>query len=481
MDLSLDNVINVSIAETPVGIGRYNTSNLSIFTTDVYSAETFGTLGYKIYLEPTEVGIDFGTNSDTYQQALAIFSQQPNILAGGGYLVIIPLIVEVQTIAFSANAASGTFVLNYGGHASAAINWNDTASQVQTKLQAVQGLSAATVAGTINSSVGLTVTFNEVYGNISLITATSNSLMSSVPAAITITIAQSTAGETLGGAVTRTVGLVQYFGILINQNFADNADLLTTAAVVQAVHKMLFAASTSSASVAPGGAIDLLRTGGFTHTRGLYYGATSATDPNLAAVLEASAYAGRLLSVDFTGSNTTLNMNLKDLATVQPDGTMTQTLFELCQAAGADVYASIQGVPKVLCSGTNSFVDQIYNQLAFAGDLQVAGFNYLAETSTKIPQTEAGVSGYKGAFRQVCEQYVTNQYIAPGVWNSPVTFGNQADFIANVAQVGYYIYSQPIAQQSQASRAAREFPAVQIAIKEAGAGDKGNVIVNINP
>ena len=115
------------------------------------------------------------------------------------------------------------------------------------------------------------------------------------------------------------------------------------------------------------------------------------------------------------------------------------------------------------------------------GALQVAGFNYLAQTATKIPQTETGMDGLKSAYTKVCQQAVVNAYSAPGTWTSPITFGNQADLLANVAQFGYYIYSLPIADQLQAQRAARVAPLVQIALKEAGAIQSSDVIVYVNP
>lgn len=372
--LQLTNIVNISVSQTPSGISAYNTSNLALFTADTPNL-SFGVAGFKIYLEPSQVGTDFGTGSNTFKMANAVFSQQPNILAGGGYLVVI------------------TFVPS----------------------------------------------------------------------------------ETLDAAITRTQDLVQYFGLMAAQ-IESQADMLAAAAVVQPLNKIAFFDQRLAASVNPGGSLDLLRTGSFTHSRGLFYG--SATD--IDALIMQASYAGRGLSVNFSGSNTTITMHLKDLAGVQPDPSMDQTLFEKTKTAGADTYVSFQGVPKVNCTGANSFFDQVYNLQWFVGALQVAGFNYLAQSSTKIPQTENGMDGLKGAYRAICEQAVTNQYVAPGAWKSPNTFGNQADLFANITQRGYYIFSQPIAQQLQIDRAARKAPLVQIAIKEAGAIQSSFVIVNVN-
>lgn len=476
MQLELTNVIVISVSEAQAGVGEYNTSNLAIFT-DEPAAMSFGSLGYAQYVEPTQVGIDFGTSSRTYEMANAIFSQQPNILTGGGQLVVILLTTAVQHLAFSGTPASGTFILTHGSDATVAINWNDTSAQIQAKLQVLPGLGAVTVTGSMATS--LNVQFKGVYGVQSLLTVSSNSLVTSGPVAITVTVTTTTAGETLGAAITRTKGLVQYFGITVDETLAviGQTDLLAAAAIIQPLNKMGFFVSYTEADIQAGGMIDLLTTGGFNKSRGLYYG--DSDDDN--AIVMMASYAGRALSTNFDGSNTTQTMHLKGLVGVQPDPSMTQTIQNEATAAGADTYVSLQGVSKVFTSGANLYFDQVYNRGWLTGALQVAGFNYLAQTNTKIPQTESGMDGLKGAYRAVCEQGVSNQYGAPGQWNDPTVFGNPANLLLNVAQRGYYIYSTPIAQQSQATRVARTAPLVQIAFKEAGAIQKSTVIVTVNP
>lgn len=372
--LQITNFIDVSVSQAQAGISAYNTSNLACFSSETPGVG-FGTDGFKIYLEPTEVGEDFGTSSVTYALANASFSQQPNMLAGGGYFVVILL----------------------------------------------------------------------------------------------------EPSETLDDAIVRTVDTVQYFGLMCT-DIQSQVDMLAAAAVVQPLNKVLFCVQRASASIDPGGSLDLLRTGSLTHTRGLYYGSTT----DLEALVMQAAYAGRALSVNFSGSNTTFTMHLKDLFGVQPDPTITQTQLNKAKAAGADTYASYQGVPKVFCTGANRFYDSVYNEQWFVGAIQVAGFNFLAQSATKIPQTEGGMLGLKGAYRAVCEQGVSNLYIAPGSWTSSSTIGNQADLLQNIAQRGYYIFSSPIATQLQVDRAARKAPLVQIAIKEAGAIQSSFVVISVN-
>lgn len=374
-ELSISNIVNVSVSATPSGASEYNTSNLALFTNDV--PDPVFSSGYKIYLDPNEVGLDFGTDSATYKMALVAFSQQPNFLAPGGYLVVI----------------------------------------------------------TMNSA------------------------------------------ETLDEAVTRTIPLVSYFGFM-SAWIESDMEATATAAVAQANNLIYFFVSklTSSLTVTTG-VIWKFQDASQSHARGLYYGG-DGTD--IAALKYKAGYAGRALSTIFEGSNTTATMNLKSIISVPSDQTVTQTVYDNAEIAGADIYPSIRGVACVISNGANQFFDQVYNLLWFVGAIQIAGFNYLRQTGQKVPQTENGMSGLKGAYAQVCVESVNNGYVAPGVWLSPVTFGNQQDLLDNIKSYGYYIYSTPIAQQTETDREAREAPICQIAIKEAGAFHKSTVIIYVN-
>lgn len=483
MDLSIANIITISVSQTPQGAGKYNTSNIGLFSREAFNSMTFGSLGYKIYLEPSEVATDFGTNSVTYAMANSIFSQQPNILAGNGYLAVVPFadtgnVTAVQHVTFSSVPASGAYKLKYGLLTTGSLNFNDAAATVQSALQALTGLSSVTVTG--NYSIGFTVTFTGVSGPATLLVGTADSLQDSVPVNVTISVVTTVPGtvastETLAVAIARTENLVQYFGIIAAE-ITNQSNTLAAAAVVQPLNKMAIFMSRTEADIQAGGTLDLLRTGSFSQSRGFYYGGAS----DMVCLVAAAAYAGRGFSTNFSGSNTTQTMQLKTLIGVQPDPSMTQTIYNEAQTAGVDIFASIQGVFCVISNGANFYFDQVYNLRWFVGDLQINGFNYLRQSPTKVPQTEAGMTGLKGAYAVSCKQAISNAYGAPGQWNSATTFGNQQDFLNNIQQVGYYIYSTPVALQSQTDRAAREAPLIQIALKEAGAIHTSTVIVNIN-
>lgn len=281
--------------------------------------------------------------------------------------------------------------------------------------------------------------------------------------------------EVLATAITRADSLVQFFGILSTKDY-DDEEVAAAAAVVQTLNKILFVVSNSTSDIAAGGSFADIAEAGYDKTRCLAY-LSETTEP---AKVMAAAYAGRALSTAFEGSNTTSTMHLKDLIGITADPTMTQTQLNLCQSCGADAYVNIAGVAKTFTSGANGFFDQVYNRCWFLGALEVAGFNALAKVSTKVPQTEPGMTILKGAYRLVCDRAVRNGYVAPGAWNSADRFGDVEAMLRNIEEVGYYIYSLPVNQQAQTEREERKAPLVQIAIKEAGAIHSSNVLVYIN-
>lgn len=100
-----------------------------------------------------------------YYASLLILQYLNKFKATGTVKTLVSPVVLPQTtlnlIAFPSAPTGGTFVLNYLTHSTAAINWNDSASTIQTKIQAVSGLSTATVTGSI-SALSLLVTLNGV-------------------------------------------------------------------------------------------------------------------------------------------------------------------------------------------------------------------------------------------------------------------------------------------------------------------------------
>ena len=270
--------------------------------------------------------------------------------------------------------------------------------------------------------------------------------------------------------------LIFFGGVLSAGYAAPDSEFLAAATQCQSTRKLLAVPSYLTAALNAGGLFFLISAANESYARCLLY----TLSDQLHARLMAAAYFGRAMSTDFSGSQTCQTMMGKDLVGIVADPGITQTILDLCETVGADVYANVSGLPKVFSTGGNDFFDQPYNLMWFVFALQVAGANVIFETSTKIPQTEPGIAILRGAYLGVLNQGVVNGYIAPGAWNSPERFGDPDALLRYVLQTGFYLYSQPVNQQSETDRQARKAPLIQIAAKEAGAVQSSDVIVNVN-
>lgn len=109
---------------------------------------------------------------------------------------------EVQIVTL-ANATGGTFTLTYAGQTTSALNYNATASAVQTALRALSTIGAGNV--TVSGSGGgpYTVTFTGALANtnVAALTADGTSLTGSTP---TVTVSTGTQGASR----TYTVGVM---------------------------------------------------------------------------------------------------------------------------------------------------------------------------------------------------------------------------------------------------------------------------------
>lgn len=285
--------------------------------------------------------------------------------------------------------------------------------------------------------------------------------------------------ETLSAAITRLADEIYFEGILTTRAVSD-AEASAASTLVQSMKNRIYALPQSTTSALAGifSTVELN-----TNTKCLLYTkGEDATEAALNARLFAAAYLSKGLSVNYNGSNTTITMNLKDLAGIEADTNISETILANCEAAGCDCYPSIEGLAKVMSfSQGGKYFDEVANQIWLVNTIQRNVFNVLAQTGTKIAQTDPALEIISKAIRGVCTQAVTNGMCAPGVWNSSDYFGDRDDFIRNISEFGFYIYHQSVTQQSQTDRQARKAPLFQIAVKEAGAVHSGNILIYIEP
>lgn len=381
--IDISNVINISLVVSPAGLAPYSINNLVCFTRDT-PAQALGA-DYAVYASAADVLADFGTSA-TYNAAVAVFSQAPNVISGGGFFIVIPMLT------------------------------NEVLEQAMVRAEGLvyYGACSHTYALGVSGPTGYT------------------------------------------GAT------------------GDNLEAIRAMAVAESSGKLLFLSTALTADLTTPGLAFKAKDLNYDHSRVLFHTVSAQLDPFR------WGYAGRAMSTNFSGSNTTSTMNLKAISGVASDTGITQTLLTAAKAVGADCYVNIAGQACLMSYGANKFFDDVYNLDWIVGALEVAGFNYLRSAGTKIPQTEAGMDGLKGAYRRVLAQAVANGFISPGVWTGADTIGIPEDFKRNIEEFGFYIYSIPVALQPVADRALREAPVVSMGIKFAGAIHSSDVIVTVN-
>lgn len=499
-NLSLSNVINVTLVPSIAGLSEFNTANLLLYSTDEPITE-FGNDSYRVYYNASSVAEDFGVDSLTYKMALAVFSQTPNILSNSGALIIaLKQNGEKQSEAFN---RLKTQVLFCGWMTTEEIGQdvfeNMSSFTLYASLEAtlaaedyatIKAVTSPSMSITVGSeTTGIEFDFTEatnIDDIIEIIDSTIKETMENDKWTFGIkngkamiqveddSISSFTVEETDPSVEETTLLQTLKLDAEDNPKSTDLYIHTSLASVINAENnKINFIVSNNQEFI--DSVFTEIKDGGLQKTRCLFYGGTE-TD----AKIMMAANASRGMSTIFEASLTTQTMHLKPLTGVLPDPIMTETLLSKCKSVGVDTYVSIEGVPCVFSTGANGFFDEVFNELWFVNAIQTAGFNYLRQTNTKIPQTENGMTGLKNAYAQVCVRGVNNGFIAPGTWTSSDTFGNPDLFKRNIETSGFYIYSTPVAQQSKADREDRKAPLVQIAVKTAGAIHSTNVMIYVN-
>ncbi|MGQ5288452.1 DUF3383 family protein [Pectobacterium actinidiae] len=291
----------------------------------------------------------------------------------------------------------------------------------------------------------------------------------------TLETGESGSVETLIQAVNASLQFTHWYGLGVADS-ADltDADVLSAAAAIESASvSRVFAVTTdAAATLSATSTTDLaskLKSAGYGRTF-IQYSSTS----KYAAL---SAF-GRAFTVNFNGSNTAITLKFK-----QEPGITYETL-QINQAAAVDVkncnvyvyYANDTAILQQGVMANGDFFDERHGLDWLQNYVQTNLYNVLYTSTTKVPQTDAGVTRLLANVEQSMDQGVTNGLIAPGVWNGgPIGQLASGDTLTK----GYYVYAQPISAQAQADREARKAPVIQVACKLAGAVHYADVQINV--
>mgnify|MGYP002521302975 CR=1 FL=1 len=474
--------VNVSLSAVPTGLGAYNTNSIAIFSNETANFNE----NYIVALTPQTVKEAFGSNSLTYKMANALFTPSFNFRTGDGYLYVFKY---DGTNATQGTVTTKTLTSNLEGIKAVTdggikitIDGTDTTlvgldfSAVSTVDDICKVLLAQNPDCYIYSTGTNQICFQSKRGGSSIALksgATGTDLYGSsyFDGANATDVNGTSATGSIADAIDTALEQAQFGGVLTTQ-FLDDTTLLAEASKIQAKDVVFYNELQSLKDIAVTGSANKLA--GNSKTRLLAY-SMGAEEAKIAV----ATYATIAQSVNYTATDTANTLNLKTLTGVVPDTHLSDSYVLSASQNGVDIYGNTGGLACVYSNDNNGYTDDVVNLLRLCKDLEVGGFNYLRQTNTKIPQTEKGMTGLKSAYAEVCERFVNNGTVAPGSWNTAIPFGNPELFRENIEKTGYYIYSIPIAQQSQVDREARKAPICSIALKMAGSIHFSTVLVTV--
>lgn len=495
---NISNVVSVLLLKEPQLAQRANVNVVSVFTSELGKLNSNNRT--EIYTDIASVASDFGTNSEFYDFASVFFQQTPNPVAANGYLVasywratsenvaatsatlVSTQLVEDTVVGELQQIDDGTLDIDVDGLTenltgldfTTVLTLEEIATVIDTALTGatatVSNLSIIITSDTTGATSTLTFVTDPGTGTYvgSILKLNSGSGAVLTQGAAAAVLAPETKEEAVTEALTESP--FRSFVFIDQPTDQERKDLAALAQANNIMFGEVFSDPTNL-EVDATNVVWQIKLAGQTNCRMFY---SKSNDRKLSL-----GNFARLQTVLFTGTNTANTGNLKDITGVIPDA-YSQTEITKASNVGLDIYTTIKDVSVMLTSPANDFFDNVYNLIAYVDALEIDTFNILKGTATKIPQTIKGMNTLVDSIEKTTEGFVRAGVFAPGTWTSPDTFGDDETLRSQVETKGYYVFANRLSDQSQADRQARKSPPIQIAVKNAGAIHKANLIVQFN-
>lgn len=439
----------------------------------------------RFYSDADAVAADFGSNAEEAIAANIFFQQNPHaaeVAVGRRFDAAAPgsLMGSVnyeQSLAAWQAVTTGAFDIHIDGtlHTvnhldfSGAANLNAVAAIIQTGLQAVAAGATVVFTGTrfiissgttgSASSVGYSSAHVDLLPYIGHMIGSDATDLGVLSAGVDV--------ETITDSLNALQAVdASWYGFGFTKEITDD-DIEEASAWANARVK-IFGYSTSDSNVQDGGADnDIAST-----LKGLMARRTFGVWEQGNPYAHFSAFA-RAFAVDFTQQNSTLTLKFKVLPGISP--TQITDSQQAALVAKNINYYTYFGDSAMLAEGVmadGTFFDEVHGLDWLQNTIETNVFGYLYTTPTKIAQTDAGVSRLVLEVEKALEAGVNNGLLAPGVWDGgDLGQVKSEDYLPR----GYYVYAQPVAQQSRSDREARKAPPIQFIACGAGAIHSANI------
>ena len=478
--LPVSRVVNVAVEMSPTAAARRTFGSCLILgDSDIIDTDE----RIRLYSSISDIATDFGISSREYLAAQAFFSQSPQPTqvyigrwaksATAGRLRGRTLSSAEQDISLFTAITTGTLSLTIDGASksmasidlSAETNLNGVASQISSAL-GVSGSCAWTgerfVITSATTGTSSTVATTD--------TGTLSSLMGFAGSATSVA---GVAAESLASAITALLDYNTWYMVCVAPDASDDSIVEAAGLIEAASPSRMIGFTTQNSTEIDSTASSTLGS----RLKGLGYNRTILVYSSDSPVAAASVF-GRMATINFEGSNTTLTLKFKQLPGVTAEN-LRSSQAEALKSHNVNAFCAYQNDTSILQEGITSggwFIDETHGLDWLQNRVETDLWNLLY-TSKKVGQDESGATAIVSCVNKSLEQGVTNGLIAPGVWNGDA-FGALES--GDTLSTGYYVYIQPFDEQSQSDREARKAPPIQIAVKLKGAVHFINVTITVN-
>lgn len=481
--LPVSDVVNVQIVMSPrAATLRDFGATLIIGTSDVIDVET--RIRSYSSTELPDIAAQFGATAPEYLAAVAFFSQSPAPgevqigrwakTATAGQISGSILTVAQQEITNFQSITAGAFDVTIDG---SVVNVTAVDLQAQSNLNGVASQVTAALGGkgTCIWNGQQFIIKSATTGTSSTVsTVTDTELSQVLGLAKGTTVVAGAAAETLVEAINAFIDRPSWYMAFLAAEYED-ADAMAASAVIEAASPSRVIAYTLSdtAELNPNQTSSLgyqLKNAGYNHTITTY----SSTNPAAAASI-----LGRMATVNFLGSNTTITLKFKQCPGVTAEN-LTTSQANALRENNVNVFVAYDNTTAILQEGTMAggwFIDERHGLDWLQNYVQTAVWNLLYTSTTKVGQDDEGSTQLVATVTEALEQGVRNNLISPGVWQAD---GFGALKTGDTLSTGFYVYIQPLEEQSAAEREARKAPPIQCAVKLTGAIHFVDVTINVN-
>lgn len=478
--LPVSRVVNVAVEMSPTAAALRNFGSCLILgDSDIIDTDE----RIRLYSSISDIATDFGISSREYLAAQAFFSQSPQPTqvyigrwaksATAGRLRGRTLSSAEQDISLFTAITTGTLSLTIDGASksmasidlSAETNLNGVASQISSAL-GVSGSCAWTgerfVITSATTGTSSTVATTD--------TGTLSSLMGFAGSATSVA---GVAAESLASAITALLDYNTWYMVCVAPDASDDSIVEAAGLIEAASPSRMIGFTTQNSTEIDSTASSTLGS----RLKGLGYNRTILVYSSDSPVAAASVF-GRMATINFEGSNTTLTLKFKQLPGATAEN-LRSSQAEALKSHNVNAFCAYQNDTSILQEGITSggwFIDETHGLDWLQNRVETDLWNLLY-TSKKVGQDESGATAIVSCVNKSLEQGVANGLIAPGVWNGDA-FGALES--GDTLSTGYYVYIQPFDEQSQSDREARKAPPIQIAVKLKGAVHFINVTITVN-